>query len=195
MKLLSFGGLPTVGMKEQVHRPDRAFVVDFCTGRLEKYEGHIVIHQESDLRSEADLNHPDRIIAATKEAHQETQVRERYPQAQLRTCNDAHDAMTAVLKREADACLTDAAIPNFLRLHPECKVLTDADGKPIVTSIDYAHPCIRSGDVRFLNWLNNWMDYHMVQGHIEGAIVQAYREHGAKFEQIMARSESARPEQ
>lgn len=177
---------------KHTNRPDRAFTVDFCTGRLEKYEGNIVVHSDSDITSEAELNHFDRVIAATKGAHQEVQVRERYPRAQLRTFKDAHDGMTAVLHREADACLTDAAIPNFLRLHPECKVLQAVDGKPVVTSIDYAHPCIKTGDLRFLNWLNNWLDYHTVQGHIEGAISDAYREHSAKFERIMAQAEVPR---
>ena len=176
---------------KHTNRPDRAFLVDFSTGRLEKYEGKIVIHRDSGIAKEADLNRSDRILAATKGAHQEIQVRERYPRAHLRTFNDAHEGMTAVLRREAHACLTDAAIPNFLRLHPECTVLAAADGKPVVTSIDYAHPSIKSGDVRFLTWLNNWMDFHIVQGHIDGAIAEAYREHGAKFDRIMAQHEAA----
>jgi polar amino acid transport system substrate-binding protein len=176
---------------KHTNRPDRAFLVDFSRGRLEKYEGKIVIRRDGGIASEADLNRPDRVIAATKGAHQEIQVRERYPRAQLRAVGDAHEGMTAVLHRAAHACLTDAAIPNFLRLHPECTVLAAADGQPVVTSIDYAHPCIKGGDMRFLNWLDNWMDYHSVQGHIAGAIAEAYRAHGAKFDRIMAQHEAA----
>ena len=176
---------------KHTNRPDRAFLVDFSTGRLEKYEGKIVIRKDGGITSEAELDRPDRIIAATRGAHQEAQVRERYPRAQLHTVGDAHEGMTAVLRREAHACLTDAAIPNFLRLHPECSVLEDAEGRPVVTSIDYAHPCIKAGDLRFLIWLNNWMDYHAVQGHIDGAIELAYRRHGEKFDRIMAQQASA----
>jgi ABC-type amino acid transport substrate-binding protein len=175
---------------KHTNRPDRAFLVDFSSGRLEKYEGHIVIHREGTVRSEADLDRPDRMIAATKGAHQEKQVQERYPQARFLPCTDAHQGMTAVLCREADACLTDAAIPNFLRLHPECTILSDADGNPVVTSVDFAHPCIKAGDSRFLNWLNNWMSYHTAQSNIDLAIAQAYREHAAKFDQIMATANS-----
>jgi polar amino acid transport system substrate-binding protein len=176
---------------KHTNRPDRAFLVDFSTGRLEKYEGKIVIRKDGGIGGEADLDRSDRVIAATKGAHQEVQVRERYPQARLRLCKDAHEGMTAVLAREAHACLTDAAIPNFLLLHPECTVLAGPDGQPVITSIDYAHPCIKGGDVRFLTWLNNWMDYHTVQGHIDGAIAEAYRDHRAKFERIMAQHEAA----
>lgn len=174
---------------KHTNRPDRAFVVDFCTGRLERYEGKIVIRRDADMRSEQDLNDAGRVIAATSGSHQEMQVRERYPAAVLRTYANAHEGMLAVLRREADACLADASIPNFLLLHPECTVLMDQDGKPVLTSLDYAHPCIKAGDQRFLNWLNNWMDFHHVQATFERLIAQAYREHEAKFQQIMAQYE------
>ena len=171
---------------KHTNRPDRALVVDFCTGRLERYEGKIVMRRDSSARSERDLDHPDRVIAATAGSHQEMQVRERYPAARLRTYANAHEGMLGVLRREADACLADASIPNFLLLHPDCTVLHDQHGKPIITSLDYAHPCIKAGDQRLLNWLNNWMDYHHVQGTFEKLIAQSYREHEAKFERIMA---------
>jgi ABC-type amino acid transport substrate-binding protein len=176
---------------KHTNRPDRAFLVDFCTGRLERYEGKIVIRRDSTVRTETDLDSPSRVIAATAGSHQEAQVRERYPRAQLRTYANAHEGMLAVLCGNADACLADASIPNFLLLHPECTVLHDADGRPVITSLDFAHPCIKAGDQRFLNWLNNWMDYHHVQHTFERLIAQAYREHESKFERIMAQAEPA----
>jgi ABC-type amino acid transport substrate-binding protein len=174
---------------KHTNRPDRGFAVDFCTGRLERYEGKIVIRRDAGIASEADLNRGDRTVAATAGSHQESQAKERYPHARVRTYANAHDGMTGVLRREADACLADASVPNFLLLHPECTVLHGADGRPVVTSLDYAHPCIKAGDQRFLNWLNNWMDFHLVQGAFERIIAQAYREHEARFDRIMAQSE------
>jgi polar amino acid transport system substrate-binding protein len=174
---------------KHTNRPDRALAVDFCTGRLERYEGKIVIRRDSGIRTESDLNDPARVIAATAGSHQEMQVRERYPAARLRTYANAHEGMLGVLRREADACLADASIPNFLLLHQECAVLLDQDGRPVITSLDFAHPCINGGDQRFLNWLNNWMDFHHVQGSFEKLIAQAYREHEAKFDRIMAQFE------
>lgn len=176
---------------KHTNRPDRAFVVDFVTGRLERYEGKIVIRRDSDIRSEADLNQPRRVIASTAGSHQEAQTFERYPAARLRTFPNAHEGMLAVLRGKADACLADAAVPNFLLLHPECTVLLDLSGQPVITSLDYAHPCIKAGDQRFLNWLNNWMDYHETQGTFADLMAQAYREHKVKFERIIARYEAA----
>jgi hypothetical protein len=109
----------------------------------------------------------------------------------LKTYANAHEGMLGVLHREADACLADASIPNFLLLHEECTVLQGEGGKPVITSLDFAHPCIKAGDQRFLNWLNNWMDFHHVQGTFEKLIAQAYREHEAKFHRIMAQFERA----
>ena len=54
---------------KHTNRPDRAFLVDFSTGRLEKYEGKIVIHTDSGVANEADLNRSDQILAATKGSH------------------------------------------------------------------------------------------------------------------------------
>jgi len=172
---------------KHTNRPDRAFLVDFATGRLERYEGKIVIRHDSSIRQEEDLNYLGRLIAAEIGSHQEAQVRERYPNARLRTCHDAHEAMHLVLHGEADACLADAGVPEFLSLHAELSVLCGPDSQPVITSLDYAHPCIRAGDQRFLNWLNNWMDYHTVQGAFQRCIDRAYQEHQAKFARIMAK--------
>lgn len=174
---------------KHTNRPDRAFTVDFCTGRLERYEGKIVVRRDAGIHNEEALNQADRVVAATAGSHQEMQVRERYPAAQLRTYANAHEGMLGVLRREVAACLADASIPNFLLLHPECTVLMDQEGKAVLTSIDYAHPCIKAGDQRFLNWLNTWMDFHHVQGTFEKLIAQAYREHEAKFDRIMTQVE------
>jgi hypothetical protein len=82
--------------------------------------------------------------------------------------------------------LADQSIPNFIRLHPECTVLADANGARVVFSVDYSHPMIKPGDPRFLNWINNWMDFHEVQGTLERIKLEAERAFEAKFERIMA---------
>jgi hypothetical protein len=71
-------------------------------------------------------------------------------------------------------------------LHPECTVLSNGQGKPVVFSVDYSHPMIKPGDQRFLNWINNWMDFHEVQGTLERIKAEAERAFEAKFERIMA---------
>jgi ABC-type amino acid transport substrate-binding protein len=171
---------------KHTNMPQRAFLVDFARGTLERYTGHIVVRRDHQLSGESDLDDADRLLAVTSGSYQETQARTRYPRARVELYQSSHQGMEAVFRGEADACLADAWIPNFLLLRPECQIMVDDQGAPIVTSIDYAHPCIRKGDQGFLNWLDNWMDFHAVQGTFERAIADAYREHEAKFERIMA---------
>jgi polar amino acid transport system substrate-binding protein len=171
---------------KHTNTPERAFLVDFVRGRLERYEGRIVVRRERGWREEAELDDPGRVVAAIGGSHQEAQARERYPSAGVLLVATEHDGMEAVRRGDADACLGDAWVPNFLRLRPECDVLRRDDGEPIRTSLDYGHPCIRKGDPNFLNWLDNWMDFHAVQGSFERAIEDAYREHAAKADTILA---------
>ena len=64
----------------------------------------------------------------------------------------------------ADACLTDSVTKIFMAKHPGVKFLRDKDGKLVIFSREVVHPSIRPGDPRFLNWLNNWLEYHHAQG-------------------------------
>jgi polar amino acid transport system substrate-binding protein len=171
---------------KHTNTPRRAFMVDFVRGRLEKYVGKIVVRRARDWQAESELDEPDKVIGAIAGSHQEAQARLRYPNARVRLFRTEHEGMEAVNRGEADACLGDAWVANYLLLRPECEVLSDDSGEPVITSLDYGHPCIRKGDPSFLNWLDNWMDYHDVQGSFERAIADAYREHEAKIKTILA---------
>ena len=108
---------------KHTNTPERAFVVDFAAGRLERYEGKIVVRRERDFETEAELDATGRIICAIGGSHQEAQAGQRYPSASVRLVATEHEGMDMVWRGEADACLGDAWIPNFLRLRPECDVL------------------------------------------------------------------------
>jgi ABC-type amino acid transport substrate-binding protein len=171
---------------KHTNTPERAFLVDFVRGRLEKYAGKIIVRRERDWSKESDLDQPGRVVATIGGSHQEAQAGRRWPAATVRVFPTEHAAMDAVWAGQADAALGDAWVANFLLLRPGCQALADDQGNPVITSLDYAHPCIRKGDQSFLNWLDNWMDYHEAQGTFERAIGDAYREHEAKFEKLTA---------
>jgi ABC-type amino acid transport substrate-binding protein len=171
---------------KHTNTPERAFVVDFVRGRLERYTGKIIVRRDRDWANESELNHARRVIATIGGSHQEAQAGRRWPAATVQVHPTEHAAMDAVHTGDADAALGDAWVANFLLLRPDCEALADDEGNPIITSLDYAHPCIKKGDQTFLNWLNNWMDFHEVQGTLERAIADAYREHEAKFDKLAA---------
>lgn len=175
---------------KHTNTPQRAFEVEFTTQSIVCDEGRIVIRRDSGLRSEADLNQASRIIGVEIRSSQEVHVRDRYPLAQIRTFpyGRDRDIFEAVAAAEVDACLHDTGVPNFLLRHPKCTVLTADDGRPIVAYVDCIHPCIKPGDQRFLNWLNNWMAFRKAAGTFERILDEAEREHKAKLERIIAKA-------
>lgn len=178
---------------KHTNTPERALTVEFSTGRVLRYEGKIVIRREGRIRREGDLNQPETVIGCGRGDSQEGQIRELYPHAQIRYYAKTELVLAAVANGEVDACLADQSVPLFLKLNPGCTVVTHEDGSPVITSIDYSHPTVKPGDQRFLNWVNNWMEFHTVQGTIERIKEQAYAEFDAKFDRIMGMPESAVP--
>ena len=71
-----------------------------------------------------------------------------------------------VIEGRADACLTDSVTKVFLKKNPEIKLMRDKDENLIIFSREYAQHAIKPGDKRFLNWINNWYQYHDAQGTI-----------------------------
>ncbi len=173
---------------KHTNTPQRALEVEFSTGRVLNYEGKIVLRKDSTVKSESDINHPDRSISCGRGDSQEEQIRQRYPKAQIKYYPNTERALEAVDLAEVDITLSDQAVPNFLKLHPDCTVLKDEEGRPVITSIDYSHPAVKPGDQRFLNWINNWMDFHTVQGTIKRFKQQAYHEFEGKFDRFFEKS-------
>lgn len=161
--------------------PQRAFEVEFTLYYLLCEEGQIVIRRDSDVYKEADLNQPQRVMAVALGSSQEIHTRRRYPAAQLRIFPTAQEALNAVAVGQADACLHDTLVPGFLRIQPECMVLIDESGQPIVPYRDCVHPCIKPGDPRFLNWLNSWMAFHRSAGTFEMIVAEAEAAYRAAF--------------
>lgn len=175
---------------KHTNTPERAREVEFSTGRVLRYEGKIVVRSDRNIHDENDLNQTNRIIACGEGDSQETQIRDNYPLAQVHFYPKTESALAAVDAGEADACLADQSVPDFLLLHPECTTLMDENKEAVVTSIDFSHPMVKPGDQRFLNWVNNWMDFHSVQGTIEQIKEEAHSAFRAKFERIVGASKN-----
>ncbi len=173
---------------KHTNTPQRAFEVEFTQLSILCEEGRVVVRRDRGLSGEDALNQPSRSISVASGASQEIHIRERFPRATLRRYATTDEAFEAVVRGEVDACLHDTKVPVFLRTHPECTVLTDADTRPVTPYLDCVHPCIRPGDQRFLNWLNNWMAFRRASGTFERLIAEAERGYQAKLERIGAAS-------
>jgi polar amino acid transport system substrate-binding protein len=170
---------------KHTNTPQRAFDVEFTVHSILCEEGRIVIRHGRGLHLASDLDHPSRIIAVADEASQTLHIHDCFPLARIQNWPTAQDALDAVAQGKADASLHDTRVPGFLRAHPECAVLSHEDGQPVTAYVDCVHPCIRPGDPRFLNWLNNWMAFRKASGTFERLIAQAEREHAEKRDCIV----------
>lgn len=149
--LLSFGNTPA-----------RAVRVDFAAPLLP----HEVIvlagkggpSTEAELRARAGA----RVAAATGSSVADV-ARLRFPDCVV---EEVDDPAAAVESGRAVASVQDAITATWLERHPALRPLREA-GRILVISREYGHPAIRPGDARFLNWLNNWLEYHRAQGSIE----------------------------
>lgn len=170
---------------KHTNTPQRAFDVEFTVLSILCEEGRIVIRRDSGLNSEEDLNQPHRTIAVPTGASQLVHIHTRFPRARVQECEITDEAFDAVAEGQADACLHDTKVESFLRLHPECTVLTGKDDRPVVPYVDCVHPCIRPGDQRFLNWLNSWMAFHWATGTFERLLREVEEDYTAKLDRIL----------
>jgi polar amino acid transport system substrate-binding protein len=159
--------------------PSRGFQVEFCNGRLMGYRVTALIPAESPYRSKEELNRPDKTIVVWHGSALREIIRREFPHAQMK---EFQNPSREVEEGRADACITDSVTKIFIERHPGLKFLRDGGGKLVIFSRSYAHLAIKPGDQRFLNWLNNWYQYHEAQGTIQRWCVDYWESFMADFE-------------
>lgn len=151
-------------LPKHVNTPERALTVEFCSGRLMEYRVTALIPVESAVTEKAELNQPDKVIAVWHGSSIREIIRREFPQAMMK---EYQKPSVEVDEGRADACLTDSVTNIFVEKHPGLKFLRDNGGELVIFSREYAQLGIKPGDQRFLNWLDNWHQYHEAQGTIE----------------------------
>lgn len=146
-------------LPKHTNTPERALGVEFANGRLTGYRVTALIGKGSGLTLD-DLDR-DGVVISTWHGASTTQVAERrFPRAKVVEFKEPH---VEVIEDRAHACVNDSITHIFLQKNPELELMRD-NGKLVVLSREYVHPSIRPGDPKFLNWLNNWLEYHCAQG-------------------------------
>lgn len=151
---------------KHTNTPERALSVDFA-GRLMKLEVVLMISKDGHINDVHHLNKNGVVIAHETGSSIAEVLHRRFPLASL-VGLEQEQGMLQVLKGEVEAFAGDTPVPLFAKKHPtDVMLLEDEHGQPVVISREYGHPCIRPGDQRFLNWLNNWVDYYTAQGLVD----------------------------
>jgi len=140
--------------------PARGLIVEFA-GRLMGYDVVCLIRKADSIRGVEDLNREGARIAFTAGSSNEFVARDHFPLATMVPTTKKGEILE---EGEADGWVNAPIAKSYLDVHPTLDALRDADGKLVVLSWEYAHPAVRPGDQRFLNWINNWLAYHDAQG-------------------------------
>jgi polar amino acid transport system substrate-binding protein len=136
--------------------PMRALEVEFA-GPLLPSEAVVLLSKHSPVQWREALNQPGRRIAIWHGSSIARVAAQFFPAAIL---VEAADPAGEVAAGRVDGGVVDAVTKIFMDKHPDLRLLRDAEGNLEVLAQEWGHPAIRPGDQRFLNWLNNWLDYH-----------------------------------
>ena len=148
-------------LPKHTNTPARALDVEFAVRGLTAYRVTALIPKKSSITDKAELNHEGKTIAVWHGSSIRDIIRREFP---LATMKEFRSPSREIEDGRADACLTDSVTKIFMEKHPDLKFLRDGDGKLTIFSREVVHPSIKPGDPRFLNWLNNWLEYHWAQG-------------------------------
>ena len=150
-------------LPKHVNTPERALLVEFASGRFMVYRVTALIPADSAITAKEALNQAGKVISVWHGSSIREIIRREFP---LATMQEFKYPWVEVEEGRADACLTDSVTTIFTQKHPGLKFLRDKEGKLTIFSREYAQPGIKPGDRRFLNWINNWYQYHEAQGTI-----------------------------
>lgn len=162
-------------LMKHTNSPGRAFLADFSRHILLEYEGIVVVRHGDAAGGEGLLRDAARRAGATEGSIHAEVIARRFATVELVTYPNAFVGMKAVDEGGVDGFVTDQGLfDEATWLHDTCAPLRQSDGARVVVSRDASHPAVRVGDQRFLNWIDNWMDFHRRLGTIDHIIESAY---------------------
>lgn len=145
-----------------VNTPKRSLSLEFSRPYV-VYRQVVVVPANSPAKTVADLNVSGKKITALLGSTAENLAKSIMPKATVTGFNQ-QEAMMEVAAGRADGVVLEEymAIP-FVKNNPQTRIL-DPD-HPF--SQEMGTIGVRPGDARFLNYLNNWLDYYKARGTLD----------------------------
>ena len=135
--------------------PDRGLMIDFGKA-LMAFEVICLVEKDSPYQTVEDVNQEDVKIACWTGSSCIEVAENSFPKATIVECANT---MQPVQDGTVQACVTDAITKIAMEKHPTLRPLRNRDGSLMILAREFGKPAIRPLDPRFLNWLNNWIDY------------------------------------
>ena len=149
-------------LPKHTNTPDRALKIDFAD-RLISFEVIAVTSKEKPQTMES-LKEKGKIIACSRGSSNKQIIEKEFPIAQIVEVDEYLLGADAIEKGKADAWVESPVSKSLFELRPNLDVVRDEKGDLIVLSKDYAHPAVKLGDQRAINWIDNWIKFRMAHG-------------------------------
>ena len=168
-------GKADIIMMGMTNTPERAKVVEMSRP-MDYYPGVLVMPADSPLQDLdsldailAELNKPERVVTFLLGGAQERTIDLMLPDAEKRGL-DMAAAYMEVASGRADAMFVDAGdAADMVQENSGGKVWNDE-----IIYTEHGSMVLRAGDQRFLNWVNNWIDYYQARGTLRSLKVKWY---------------------
>jgi ABC-type amino acid transport substrate-binding protein len=151
-------------LPKHTNTPERALKIDFAD-RLISFEVLIVINKDNPQTMES-LKEQGRVIACSKGSSNKFLIEKEFPLAKIIEVDEYLLGAEALDKGQVHAWVESPVSTNLLRVKPKLDVIRDAQGV-VILSKDYAHPAVKLGDQRSINWMNNWIKFRMAYGILD----------------------------
>ncbi len=148
--------------------PSRALVVDFAQ-RVINFDVLVIIRKDSDETMET-LNMPGKKVAVSKGSSNLDLIKKYFPQAEVTEIEEYTMGADLLEAGEVDFWVESPVVKKLFEVRPKIKPLRKEDGSLVILAREYAHPGVKAGDSRFLNWINNWMMYRLATGELQEII-------------------------
>ena len=168
-------GKADIIMMGMTNTPARAKVVEMSKP-MDYYPGVLVMPADSPLHDLktldailSELNKPERTVTFLLGGAQERTIDLMLPDATRRGL-DMAAAYMEVASGRADAMFVDAGdAADMIQENPGGKIWNDE-----IVYTEHGSMVLRAGEQRFLNWINNWIDYYESRGTLRSLKIKWY---------------------
>ena len=151
-------------LPKHTNTPVRGLLVDFSPNRFQPIEVVAVARRDRNIKCRGCLD-AERIKLAIWHGSSNVELARRlFPNATI--IEDQHPWLR-VGDGTADAIITDGLTKAALEKFSQCDLVRNEQGERDILTMEYGHPAAFPGDRRFLNFINNFMDYHWDAGSIK----------------------------
>jgi polar amino acid transport system substrate-binding protein len=150
-----------------VNRPARALAMWFSQPYV-PYRQVLVVPASSTISSPSELNAQGKRVTALTGSTAADLAHRLFPQADIVEL-EQQPALLEVASGRADGAIVEEYLGKpFVKQNPSVKILNP--DQPF--SLEYGCYAVRRGDVDFLVWVNNWVDYWKAKGLLDAKYAQ-----------------------